>query len=418
MSTANRPEDRRSRFQRSRYGQLVAAFTHGDFRVLWVATLPNQLGMGMQQVLLGWLVFNMTGSGTMVGVVFAARSAPNLVVGFTAGSIADRVDRRALMRWAAFGTMLASVGVAALLYADRLQIWHLMVATLLLGGLLAFYLVARQAYIYDLVGPSGAVNGIGLISLAQQVGGVFGALLAGGIIHWWGPGTCFLVMGVVYGLGAFVLFGLQSRGQAAPQFPDPIWENVLSYLGALKTNRVMLNLMITTAMAETLGFSHGVILPILAEDVLHVGATGLGVLTAFRFLGGTLGIMAVTALWQLRHHGILLLAVLLLFGVGQVMLSQSPSFWFAVLFVTFINVMASAIDILHNTLLQLSVPNEQRGRAMGSWIVGIGTSPGGQLEAGYLAEAAGSRVALLANGVGLAAMALFLGAVLPRLRRL
>ena len=83
---------------RSRIGQLLAAFRYSDFRVLWISTVSNQLGQGMQQVLLGWLVFEITGSGAMVGAVFAARSAPNLVVGFLAGSVTDRLDRRLLIR--------------------------------------------------------------------------------------------------------------------------------------------------------------------------------------------------------------------------------------------------------------------------------------------------------------------------------
>jgi hypothetical protein len=87
-------------------------------------------------------------------------------------------------------------------------------------------------------------------------------------------------------------------------------------------------------------------------------------------------------------------------------------------FVTLVNVMAAITDVLHQGLLQLSVSNEQRGRAMGSWIVGIGTAPVGQLQIGYLAEVTSSRVALLVNGVGLAALAVIMGVLMPRLRRL
>ena len=180
----------------------------------------------------------------------------------------------------------------------------------------------------------------------------------------------------------------------------------------------MLSLMVSTAAAEALGFSHQVILPILAKDVLHVGAAGLGVLTAFRFVGGALGVVFLTVLGEVRRRGMLLLAVLVLFAVGEMMLSQSRTFWMALLFVAFVNVMGQSIDILHHVLLQLSVANEQRGRAMGSWVVGIGTAPLGQLEVGYLAGATGARTALLANGIALLAVSLVLGMALPLLRRL
>jgi predicted MFS family arabinose efflux permease len=176
--------------------------------------------------------------------------------------------------------------------------------------------------------------------------------------------------------------------------------------------------MLSTAGAELLGFSHQVMLPILARDVLHSGATGLGILTAVRSLGGVLGSGILTALGPMRRRGVWLLATLVLFGSGQVALAHASYFWLAVGCVIVVNMMAAATDILHMALLQHSVANEQRGRAMGAWLVGSGTAPLGHLEVGYLAGLAGAHLALLLNGVGLIALAGMLALCLPRLRRL
>ncbi len=396
----------------------MAALRYPDFRVLWLSTATNQLGQGMQQVLLGWLIFDMTGSGGMVGAIFAVRSAPNLLVGFAAGSITDRLDRRTLLRVSAFGTALAPLAMALLFFTGQLTVWQLMLATFFMGTLQAFYLTARQVYVYDITGASGAMQGIALIFLAQRVGEAVGALLAGGLIQRWGPGSSFLAMSLTYGVGALALYGLRHRGQSAPLSRESMGQNLLNYLRALKSNRVMGSLMVTTAVAEILGFSHQVVLPILAEEVFHVGAAGLGVLTAFRSVGGALGVLALATLGWVRRRGLMLLVVMALFGGGQLLLAQAGDFWLAALLVTLINVMASATDTLHQTLIQLSVPNEQRGRAMGSWMVGIGTAPLGQLEVGHLAGLTSAQVALLVNGAALAALALVLGVVLRRLRRL
>ena len=401
-----------------RPGGLMAAFRYPDFRVLWLATVANQVGMGMQQVMLGWLIFDITGSGGMIGVVFAARAAPNLVVGFVAGPVADRVDRRWLLRLTSWLTGAVAALLAALLYTDNLEVWHLVLAAVLMGALLSFYITARQAYVYDVVGGDGAIYGIGLITVAQNVGGIVGALLAGGAIQWFGPGTGFAAMAIVYGVAGFAAYGLRSRGAAAPQFTEPVWQNFVGYLRALKTNRNLGILIGTTALAEIVGFSHQVMLPVLTEEVLNVGAAGLGVLTAFRFVGGGFGVVVVTALWRVPRRGVLLLVFLVGFGLGQVLLSQSTGFVMAVVFVTFINLMATATDITHHMLLQLSVPNEERGRAMGSWIVGLGASPVGHLEIGYVGDATSPRFALLVNGIALASMAVVLGVVVPRLRRM
>jgi MFS family permease len=418
MSLAENPEAQPPKTTPSRYGRLVEAFRFPDIRTLWVSTVSNQLGQGMQQVVLGWLVFEMTGSGGMVGVIFAARSAPNLIVGLAAGSITDRLDRRILMQLSLWGTVLANLTAAFLLFTNQLTVWQLMLITFMLGTLQAFHMTARQVYVYDIVGASGAVSGIALISLAQRVGQVFGALLAGALIEWQGSDVSFLLMGLSYAFGALTLYALRHAGESAPLQREPMLENLLNYFRALKSNRVMLSLMISTAAAETLGFSHQVILPILAIEVLQVGAGGLGVLTAFRFVGGALGVVALAVMGQIRRRGVLLLAALALFGIGQVWLGQSINFLMALALVTFVNAMAALTDVLHQSLLQLSVSNEQRGRAMGSWIVGIGTAPVGQLQIGYLSELTSARIALLVNGVGLAVLALIMGVVMPRLRRL
>ena len=402
----------------SRFGALVDAFRYADFRVLWVSTISNQMGQGMQQVVLGWLVFEMTGSVSMVGVMFAMRSAPNLVVGFIAGPVTDRIDRRLVMRASVLGMMAVSLLGVLYLYGGFFGVWPIMLGTFLFGVTQAFYMTSRQVYAYDIVGSEAAVNGIALISLAQRVGGIFGALMAGVLIDWWGPAGTFLVMTISYGLGALALFWLRRAGQSAPVERETIWENVVNYFRTLGGNRIMVSLMVTTAAVEMLGFSHQVLLPVLAKEVLLVGASGLGVLTAFRFLGGALGVVVTVVLDQVRRRGVLLLTVIALFGGGEILLSLSTTLWTALVFITLINVMASVTDILHQSLLQLSIPNQQRGRAMGPWIVGIGTAPVGQLQIGYLSGLASPKIALIVNGTVLAVLAVTMGVVMPRLRRL
>jgi hypothetical protein len=399
-------------------GKLVDAFRFADFRVLWSSTLFNQMGQGMQQVALGWLVLELTDSAGMVGVVFAVRSSPNFLVGFAAGSITDRLDRRLVMRASVLGMAILAVLSALLLYLDALPVWGLLLVAFLMGVGQAFYMTARLVYVYDIVGEGGALHGIAIMSLAQRLGGVLGALAAGALIHWWAPAVSFLVMAGGYAAGLSVLLWLREAGTAAPEQREPMWLNMVNYYRALRSNRVMVILMITTAGAEFLGFSHQVLLPVLAKEVLHLGPAGLGVITSFRFLGGAFGVLVTAALGEVRRHGVALVVVLVAFGGGEIMLSQAGALWSVLLFVTFINVMASVTDILHQNLLQLSVPNQQRGRAMGSWLVGTGVGPVGHIQIGFLSGAASPGIALLANGITLAVLALAAGIGVPRLRRL
>ncbi|MDA1219188.1 MAG: MFS transporter [Chloroflexi bacterium] len=408
-------------FSGSRYRRFVDPFRSPDLRVLWASTFFNQLSQGMQHVALGWLIFEMTGSGFMVGALFAVRSLPNLLVGLAAGSVADRLDRRAVMRNSVWGMMLTTLAMATLLYAGKLfewPVWPLMLFAFLLGTLQAFYMTSRQVYIYDVVGSGGAVSGLASVSLAQRVGEVIGALLAGWLIEWYGPAISFLIMGTSYFFGALTMYFLRQLGGISQNDRESLKDNLLNYFRALRSNRVMLVLIISTVAAEILGFSHQVLIPVLALDVWGVGSVGLGVLFAARSIGGALGVAALAVVGQVKRQGVFLLVTIGLFGLGQILLSQSLTFWMAVVFVTFVNVMAAITDVLHQSLLQSSVSNEQRGRAMGSWTVAVGTVPLGHLQLGYLADLSGSRIALLVNGVGLAALALIMAVLMPRLRKL
>ena len=402
----------------SKWWKIFDSLSYSDMRILCISTLSNQISQGIQQVILGYMVLMLTDSHIMVGVVYATRSAPNLLVGLVAGSLTDRIDRRILMRITIWSMALTSLSMAALTFAGYLSVWGLIFGTFFLGCFQAFYMTARQVYVYDLVGSSGALNGIAIISFAQRIGQILGALGAGVFIYWKGATLTFLLMGACYIVGAIAINYLKSEGASAPTARESIAENILNYWRALGNNKLMLSLIISTALAETFGFSHQVLLPILAQEVLKVGAIGLGILTAFRFAGGAIGVISIAAIGDLVAKGKLLICVLILFGAGQALMSLSSVFWAALVFVTFTNMMAASSDVLHQSLLQLSVPNEQRGRAMGSWIVGIGCAPFGQLQIGYISGLAGSRISLLINGTVLILGATVMCLSLPRLRRL
>jgi MFS family permease len=397
---------------------LALQLRDADMRVLWLATVTYHLGLGMQQVLLGWVVLALTDSESMVGVVFAVRSAPNLVVGFAAGALTDCYDRRRLMRLAAFGMAGVALVVAWLAYTEQLTLWHLLLCTAVLGMGQAFEMTARQAYIVDTLGVRRAVQGIALISLAQRSGGVLGSLVAGATIAWWGVAVAFLVMATSYSIGACLLYALRYQGIAAPMVREPLGQNLATYLGALRSNQAVRSLMFSTAAAELFGFSHQVMLPILAKEVFQVGAGGLGVLTALRFLGGVLGVGGLMMRRVMDRRGRMLLVVLGLFGGGQVALAYVPEFWLAAVCVIFINIMAAVTDVLHQTLLQGSVANDQRGRAMGSWIIGTGIAPVGHLEVGSLASLTSAHLALFVNGLALVLLTLGMAVCIPRLWRL
>ena len=177
--------------------------------------------------------------------------------------------------------------------------------------------------------------------------------------------------------------------------------------------------MMLTAGAEVLGFAHQALLPSLARDVLHTGPEGLGALNAARAVGGILGLAAASVLGA-AAGGTLFLAILVTFGVSLMLLGAAPHLMGLVgvlVVLIVVNAAGALADLLAQSLLQLSVPSELRGRAGGAWVVAVGLAPLGQLQIGALASLLGVSVAFGTSGLALVILASTTGLLYPRLKR-
>ena len=396
----------------------ASAFRYRGFRFLWVSLLFNSFAMWMEQLALGWLILEMTDSPFMVGVAAAVRLAPFLLIGILAGAVADWVDRHLFLRFLTAAAGLVTVIMAVLIISDAIQVWHALLLSLASGVFRAFTATVRPSYVYDLVGPNEALNGMALASLSQRLGGVIGSLAAGFLIVTVDVGGAYLAMSASYVLATVILFAITEVGQAAPTERHPVVENIRSSFRAMRGNRTLVYLMALTASVEMLGFSHQTLLPVIARDVLGVGAGGLGIMMAVRSAGGVLGVLFLAVLGNYRRKGWLSLISITLFGIGIIALSQSGIFIVMLIMLTLTNFAAGINGVLGQTLMQANVPNEERGRAMGSWAASIGLAPLGHLELGAVAGALGTPVALLINGAALAVIGVASAIGLPRIRRL
>ncbi len=378
----------------------------------------QSLAMGMEHVASGWLVLEMTDSAFMVGVAAAARMAPFFFLGIVSGAIADRVDRRTCLRIASLSAGGVALLTAFVLLTDVARVWHIILLACAAGASFSFTMTIRQSYTYDIVGSQNALNGLALGGMAQRAGAVVGAPIAGLIIHATGVGEQYLIIGAAHIASGLALFALRDAGQAAPSQRDSVWKNLTSYIGLLRENRTLMILMMLTSITEVFGFTHQTLLPVFARDVLGVGEVGLGYMTAIRQGGGVLGLVLLANLADTRHKGLLMFAVAIGFGLGQMAFSLSSNLFFFLAVLAFINGCASMADTLYKTLMQASVTNDQRGRAMGSWVLSIGAAPIGHLGVGAMAAALGAPGALLINGSVLLAASLTAAVGVPRIRRL
>ncbi|MCS5669755.1 MAG: MFS transporter [Dehalococcoidia bacterium] len=405
--------------RRSIYSQAWASsFRFRDFRLFWASTFFYSLGTGMEHVAVGWLVFDITGSAFIVGVAAAARMAPLFFLGILSGAMADWLERRLFLLFIALSGMAVAGIMAVVLLTGEPPIWAVIVLVAAGGCMLAFTLTTRNAYTYDIVGPEHALNGLSLNQMAMQAGGIGGAIISGALIELVGPGWQYLAVGASYLGSASVLLVIGRSTRTAQPLREPVLQNLVGYLRFLRENRLIFILMCLTSITEVLGFTHMTLLPVFAKEVLHVGPAGLGYLTAVRQAGGLLGLALLANLRDYRRKGLLMFIIATGFGVGLMAFSVSAALVYFIIVLAAVNACAMAVDTLYKTLMQSNVPDEQRGRAMGSWVLSIGAAPVGHLGVGGLATALGAQGALLVNGAVLAGISLVAAIGLPKIRRL
>ena len=389
-----------------------------DFRLLWASTLLYSLATGMEQVSVGWLIYELTGSAFMVGVGAAARMLPFFLLGLLSGAVADRWERRALLRLGTLGASAAALVMALLLLGGSTNVWVIIALVLALGGFMAFTITVRQTYTYDIVGQGQALNGLALGAMAMQGGGIVGSIVAGGLIELVGPGWQFIASAGCYLFSAAGTLAISNPGRSATGSVEPVLKNLLGYVSLVRENRFLLVLMFLTASTEVFGFTHMTLLPVFAKNVLYVGPTGLGIMTAVRQTGGLLGLWVLAGLGTSRKKGMMMFVTATGFGVGQMAFSLSRNIYSFLGVLLFVNACAMAVDTLYKTLMQDLVADKDRGRATGSWVLSVGFAPVGHVGVGALAGILGAPKALLVNGAILTIINILSGLGMPRIRRL
>ena len=394
------------------------ALSYRDLKLLGAAGVFDSIGFMGENLVLGWLMLQLTDSAFMVGAVLGVRMVPSLFLGLLAGTIADMVDRLILMR--VLNILLAGLaaGVGVLIFTDSLQVWHLFALTPIGGAMGTLYMTLRQSYVYDIVGANHLMNGLAFISICMRAGGLIGSLSMGFILGSFEPDTAYLVLVISYIISAGILLLIRSHSRSAANVGQHVWENLKRFGVEIHRNSTLATLVVLTALVEFVGFSSQVLMPSLAQDVLEVGPEGLGIMSAFRSIGGIIALVIVGIVGDQRRKGLAYLIVLVVFGVAILSLGFAPNFVVAIFVIAIISGMMSLSDIYSQSIMQVVVPNELRGRAMGAWVLATGTASLGNLQIGALASAFTIGIALGVNGVALIALATLSLVFLPKLRRL
>ncbi len=389
-----------------------------DFHKLCGGSAFNSVGISGEIVIIGILAFEITQSSAWVGIALALYYLPMLVFGLLSGVIADWMDRRTLLKRVELAIAVNMLIFSALIAMVPAELWLILVFAVVSGSIRDSAFAARISYAYDLVGSQHIVAGLSVLSIATRSGQLVGALVAGAVMQRYGASAAILCLAAAH-VVAFVLQArLRSAGLAEAVERVPMGQNLRQCVGEMRTNRVLLMLVIITGVVEVFGFSFATALPELATTRFSVGAEGLGEMHAMRSVGGILAALILTTFMGPGRRGVTYLFVVCAFGGALFLLSAANQYVLALAALIVVAGMATASDVLTQSMMQLSVPNHLRGRAMGFWVFAIGWAPVGHLEMGALSVMLGVDTALLVNGAALIGVGIIAAIAVPRLRKL
>ncbi len=377
----------------------MTPFGSANFRRLWCSTLSSAGAQGMERTATAWLTLEAGGGAFAVGLVFAARMLPSLLCGLAAGTIADRGDRPRQLLAVAAAALALMLGFGWLAGSGALRVWQVVAVAFVSGCVQVFDTPARQALVLDTVPGELAERALALNALAARLAAAGGAFLAGAIIPLGGVARAYLVIAALHGLTAATVATLRVARERRATASLPPFSHALRDAARLIVDVPAVRTLIIAGIAcEIFAFSHGSALPIVAQDVLRAGAEGLGTLNAAVAIGGTLAVVCLSALPRRVRREPLLGAAFVIYGLSLLALSTTRTLVLATAILLVTGLCAGAFDVLQQTLIQLAVPEEQRGRAVGVWVLGLGSAPIGHLEMGLLIALIGAPGALLING--------------------
>jgi MFS family permease len=376
-------------------------------------------GQWIQQVTLGWLVYDLTGSSVLLGVLNGVRVLPFLIASPAGGVAADRMDRRKLILINEYVLMAGAFSMAGVLAAGLLEVWHLFVFTLITGVAWAFVDPVRQTLVPMLVPKKDLMNAVALNSAAFNLTKVLGPSLGGLLIVLFGAAGNFFVQGIAYIAVLFSVYWMvvpPTPPEARQATPIANLKEGLVYVWS---NPAVFALMTTALVPRIFAVPYQTLMPVFQKDVLNVGPEGLGLLLAAPGLGAILsGLMLATLANRIRHQGLLLLGSLILDGIMLNLFSRTTSFSLAILALIGVGACQIAYMATTNTLLQMIVPDALRGRVMSIYALDRGLMPVGALMAGVSAHWIGAPATVSYMGLAVIFLAVLVAWRAPIVRGL
>jgi MFS family permease len=417
QADTTRPAQSATAPPRSRFQDTIRSLRHRNFQLFFSGQLISLIGTWMQNVAQSWLVYRLTGSSLLLGVVSFAGQIPVFPMAPLAGMVADRRNRRTIVIITQTASMILAFILAALTLTKRVTVWEVIVLAALLGVVNAFDIPARQSFLVEMVGRDDLMNAIALNSSIFNSARIIGPAIAGILVAGIGEGWCFFANGISYIAVIVGLLLMRIPPRVAERAITSAFDHIAEGFRFVRRTAPIRALLLLLGLVSLVGMPYTVLMPVFAKNILHGNARTLGVLGSAAGIGALTG--ALTLASRTRVHGLGRWVWMACGAFGLFLILFSFSHWYLLSVLLLVPVGFSLMTQMGatNTLVQSMVPDRLRGRTMAVYsMMFMGMSPLGSILAGAAADRIGAPLTVALGGVLAVLAAMAFARHLPKIR--
>ncbi len=399
---------------------VFRSLRHRNYRLFFSGQSVSLIGTWMQRIALPWVVYRMTGSEVLLGVVGFASTIPSFLLAPVAGVLIDRWSRYRVMLVTQAISMVQAGVLAWLSLSGMLEIWHIILLSVILGCINSFDMPARQAFVINMVNDKEDIgNAIALNSMMFNGARLIGPSVAGILLATAGEGICFLVNAVSYVFVIGSLLAMNVAHTTERKKPTPILQELKEGLKYTFGFPPLRSIILLLGLVSFMGTSYSVLMPVYAKEILHGDSHTYGFLMGGAGAGALLGAIYLASKDTVLRLGRLIPAATALLAAGLVAMSLTSSFFISMFLIFFVGLGMMTQTAASNTILQTITDEDKRGRVMSFYTMAImGTAPFGSLLAGWMAKWLGTPWTIFIAGAACLLGALVFYRRLPELKKI
>ena len=376
---------------------MLLILRNSRFRLLWVSSVVSELGIMFHFTAHGWLTLTVTDSAFWVGAVSGAAGGSTILFSTVSGVLADRLNRKYLILMTLIGQAGVATALAGLIFTERIELWHILLASVIDGGMMSIRVPSRMALIMDIAGRRNIQNATAANFAAMTGTGIIIPPIAGQLIENHGIAWAYVSMSSAFMLSfAMLAFlsGVRSAERKGVTSPIQDFAEGVRYVFTTPAVRMLIVLMLSS---EIFGWAHEAMIPVMAREVLETGPSGVGYLISAGSTGALLSALILSAVGDISRKGIALVSGYIGFGAFLMLFALSKSLVLSLILIGAAWASVAMYETMLSTLLQTSVPNDMRGRVLSFQTFTWGISGLSGFQTGAIAALLGAPLAI---GIG------------------